>query len=126
MGWLCLTTPAIGPMMGIAIFFRIQNVVRNIPTQIMGIFYFNNIMKKEGISRLGLLWSRFYLEEIKECSIYGIKMGLPGIISNISALAQLWIWLIYVPQYVSLDILQVLRMESLDSLIRHLFMTLPL
>ncbi len=29
-------------------------------------------------------------------------MGLPGIISNISALAQLWIWLIYVPQYVSL------------------------
>ena len=95
-------TPAIGPLMGIAIFYFLQNIIRNIPTWIMGIYYFNNIMKKEGISAKDCFGHEFTWNDVKECSIYGIKMGMPGIVGSASALAQLWIWLIFVPQYVSL------------------------
>ena len=69
--------------------------LRNIPTWLLGMHYFNTVMKKEGISVRDCFGHDFTWNTIKECIIYSIKMSLPGLIGSVSALAQLWIWLIY-------------------------------
>ena len=59
-------------------------------------------MSKEGITVKDCFGHSFTWDMVKECVIFNLKMSIPGIIGSISGLLQWWIWIIYVPQYVSL------------------------
>ena len=94
--------PAIGPLMGIAIFNFLKNIFQGLPTWLLALHYFNTIMSKEGITVKDCFGHSFTWDMVKECVIFNLKMSIPGIIGSISGLLQWWIWIIYVPQYVSL------------------------
>jgi hypothetical protein len=66
----------------------------------IGMKFFNSSLKKYGISARVCFRHDFDWKIVKECLIFGIKTGLPGVISGFVGLIVL-LWWLDVPQYTS-------------------------
>lgn len=94
-----MQNPQIGELMGIALGAVIGLYVDDFFATALSAWYFTKAMKDKGISAKRCFRIEFDWALVKEAFVFGVKTGMPAIIGLASALIQLRMWILYVPQY---------------------------
>jgi hypothetical protein len=97
--------PEIGVIMGIAIGAALGTYLDDFLGMMVAAKFFAKIMNHEGISVKDCFKHDFTWDLIKEPLIFGLKTGIPGLLSGITSLIVLWEYLIYLPQYTTFSTL---------------------
>ncbi|MHA1821805.1 MAG: hypothetical protein ACTSVC_15135, partial [Promethearchaeota archaeon] len=91
--------PAVGEILGIAIGAAIGSYVDDFFATLLAAKFFTDVMKYYGIRPRDCFKIQFTWAEIKPVIIFSVKSSIPGILSTLLSLADLFIWITFVPQY---------------------------
>jgi O-antigen/teichoic acid export membrane protein len=91
--------PRFGEIMGIAIGAMIGLYIDDFFAMALSAYYFQALMKHEGITVKRCFQIEFDWQLVKETFLFGFKTAAPGLIGLVAELIILWEWIAYVPQY---------------------------
>ncbi|MBD3187636.1 hypothetical protein GF325_12450 [Candidatus Bathyarchaeota archaeon] len=91
--------PDVGEIMGIAIGATIGLYIDDFIATMFSARFFQTIMKDYGYSVKDCFGHDFDRDLLKQCLIWGIKSGAPGLVWGFETFLSLLLWLRYVPQY---------------------------
>jgi hypothetical protein len=91
--------PRFGEILGIAIGAMIGLYVDDFFAMMLSAYYFQRLMKHEGITVKRCFQVEFDWTLVKETFLFGFKTAAPGLIGLVAELIMLWEWILYVPQY---------------------------
>jgi O-antigen/teichoic acid export membrane protein len=103
--WYGETHPEIGIIMGIAIGSAIGTYVDDFLGTVVAAVFFTKVMKNEGITVRDCFGHNFTWDLVKDPLIFGLKTGLPGLLSGITGLIILWEYILFLPQYTTFSTL---------------------
>ncbi len=91
--------PMIGELMGVAIFASIARYVDDFFATLVAARFLNKILKPYNITVGQCFRPDFDWKIVRECSMWGLKSGLPSLLTPIVSLIELTLWLSFIPQY---------------------------
>lgn len=97
--------PQIGLILGIAIGSAVGLYVSQFTAMMISAYFFGQVMNIYGIRARDCFRIEFSWEEVKPVIIYAVKTSIPSIVSGALAQLNLWLWILYVPQYTTVLIL---------------------
>ena len=97
--WYGMVHPEIGEILGMIIGGMIGPFIADIFVTFVAAHVFTKVMAPYGFKIRDMFRHDFGGKEIKECALFGIKTGMPGLIGNVSGLIMLWECIIFIPQY---------------------------
>jgi hypothetical protein len=97
--------PEIGVILGIAIGSAVGLYVSQFTAMIISAVFFAQVMKSYGIRPRDCFRVEFTWEEVKPVIIYAVKTSVPGIVGGALNQLNLWLWILFVPQYTTVLIL---------------------
>ncbi|MFX0098750.1 MAG: hypothetical protein ACFFCS_04155 [Candidatus Hodarchaeota archaeon] len=97
--WLGARNPAVGEILGIAIGGTIGGYFTAILSTFIAAHYFKKVMKKYGVTVKDCFRHEFDRKLVKECTIWGLKSGLPFLLYGGASFIHLMIFLNNIPQY---------------------------
>ncbi len=100
-----MSDPAVGEIMGIAIGACIGVYIDDFFAMWLSAWFLSKAMTKEGIKVRDCFRIGFDRKLIKECLLFGMKTGAPGLIGGATGQILLWIYIIFIPQYTTFSTL---------------------
>lgn len=97
--WYGSTHPQIGAIMGVAIGATFGLYLDDFIASIIAAFYLSKSLQPFGITFKRLFSIEFDFELVKRCTFFGIKMGIPGLLSASTKMISLVLCIQYIPQY---------------------------
>jgi hypothetical protein len=91
--------PEVGEILGIAIGATFGLYLDDVLAAFIAAFYLSKALQPYGITFKDLFVPSFGWDIIKECTIFGVKLGLPGLLFASTKLLSLALCLKYIPQY---------------------------
>ncbi len=97
--WYGRNNPEIGEILGIALGATFGLYFDDIIASFIAAYFLAKALEPYGITFRRLFTPEFSWDIVKECTIFGVKMGLPGVLFASTKLVSLSLMLNYLPQY---------------------------
>ncbi|MBD3187403.1 hypothetical protein GF325_11280 [Candidatus Bathyarchaeota archaeon] len=104
--YLGALNPRIGELMGIAIGAVFGLYLDDIIASFLSAYYLSKSLKPYGITFKELFRPDFDLELVKQCTFFGLKTGLPSLLSGTTEFVMLMLALEFIPQYTTFIVLK--------------------
>jgi O-antigen/teichoic acid export membrane protein len=122
--WYGMTHPEIGMIMGVAIGATFGLYLDDVLASIIAAYFLAKSLKPYGITFKRMFYIEFDFELVKECTFFGIKMGIPGLLGASIKMVSLLLCLQYIPQYTTFAALAGLAIQlvaTAERLVRQDF-----
>ncbi|MBD3351021.1 MAG: hypothetical protein GF364_06005 [Candidatus Lokiarchaeota archaeon] len=104
--WWGQSNPEIGEIMGIAIGSVFGLYLDDVIASIIAGWYLSKSLEKYGITFKRLFMVEFKWDLVKRCFLFGLKTGLPGLLSAATKMVTLTLSIALIPQYTTFIVLQ--------------------
>ena len=104
--WYGMTHPQVGMLMGIAIGSMVGLYVDDFIAAVLSGYFISR-----SLGHIGLSFGRCFRVEfdwplVKQCFIFGLKTGLPGLLNGVTNFISLWLMISFIPQYTTYIVLK--------------------
>lgn len=103
--WYGMNNPAVGEILGISIGATFGLYIDDIIASVFAGWLLSKSLEDYNISFLRLFGVEFDWKLVKECFIFGVKTGLPGIVFASTKMIVLTLSLTFIPQYTTFVVL---------------------